>query len=291
MASVRSARRLRFECGGQLLQRRARETTPTESASAPASPTWTGSGGAGPAPVSGALRVACRCAGSPLSSVVAPRRWRFAPGPFGRWWAVELVRRALGREPIGREQSERREPAIAVRDRGRASVGHGSRGQRSEQRWAPDRRWAPDGRSAPVRRRAPVGRGAIRRAAIGWAAVECVALQRPAVRVPRRLGRTIAVGLVVRSSIGLGRSNDARAAIRACDRVGLGTTARRVHRRHRSTRPWPGRRSAGPHQLGRGATLGRSVGLGSRPTPLTSGPARCDVRAGIGALAGRAASG
>ena len=53
-----------------------------------------------------ALRVACRCAGSPTSSVVAPTRRRFAPGTVGRWGAVELAGgRSTGTRSGGGSQS------------------------------------------------------------------------------------------------------------------------------------------------------------------------------------------
>ena len=58
-----------------------------------------------------ALRVACRCAGSPTSSFVAPSGQRFAPGTInGRRGAVELDRR-----PFGRRWSELGSSAVRFR--------------------------------------------------------------------------------------------------------------------------------------------------------------------------------
>ena len=98
----------------------------------------------GLAPRSGrrAPPVACRCAGSPTSSVVAPPGRRLRSGPIGERRAVELHRRPRRRRLAGRRRS-----ALEVREhgwvaaparRGRAGPGAARQARAAAVGWAQD---------------------------------------------------------------------------------------------------------------------------------------------------------
>ena len=150
----------------------------------------------GSAPRSGrrAPPVACRCAGSPTSSVIAPPGRRLPSGPIGERGTVELRRRSRRRQWPGWRRA-----ALAVRKHGWVTVRRAAVGRAQVQ-------LTRLGRAAVQRAQEQLTR--LRRAGVRRAQARLITVRRVPVRLaPHQLGRTDAVGILGRGPVRPGRAN------------------------------------------------------------------------------------